>query len=62
MTEYEYVRLELQKEVNSKSEFIASGTCKTFDEYKHVTGVIRGLTLAIETIKDREQKLEDSDE
>jgi len=62
MTEYEYVRLELQKEVNSKSEFIASGNCKTFDEYKHVTGVIRGLTLAIETIKDREQKLEDSDE
>ena len=62
MTEYEYVRLELQKEVNSKSEFIASGNCKTFDEYKHVTGVIRGLTLAIETLKDREQKLEDSDE
>ena len=31
MTEYEYVRLELQREVNSKSEFIASGNCKTFD-------------------------------
>lgn len=61
MTEYEYVRLELQKEIVSKSEFIASGNCKSFEEYKHVTGVIRGLALAIDLIKDREQKLEDSD-
>jgi hypothetical protein len=62
MTEYEYIRLELQKEVTSKSEFIAAGNCKTYDEYKHVTGVIRGLSLAIDLIKDREQKLEDEDE
>ena len=60
MTEYEFIRLELQKEINSKSEFIAAGNCKTFDEYKHVTGVIRGLALAIDLIKDREQKLEDN--
>jgi len=59
MTEYEYLRFELKKEVDNKSEFIAAGNCQSFDEYKHVTGVIRGLALAIDLIKDREQKLED---
>jgi hypothetical protein len=59
MTEYEYIRFELQKEADSKAAFIASGNCQSFDEYKHVTGVIRGLALAIDLIKDREQKLED---
>ena len=62
MTEYKYLRTELQKQVESKKEFIAAGNCKSFDEYQKVTGVIRGLTLAIELIQDREQKLEDSDE
>jgi hypothetical protein len=61
MTEYEYIRQELQKEITSKSDFIAAGNCKNFDEYKHVTGVIRGLASAIALIKDREQKIEDSD-
>jgi hypothetical protein len=61
MTEYEYVRAKLIEEIDSKSTFIASGNCKNFDEYKHVTGVIRGLALAMDLIKDREQKLEEDD-
>jgi len=62
MTEYEYIRKELQEDIALKAEFIAAGNCKSFDEYKHVTGVIRGLTLAINLIKDREQKVKDYDE
>jgi len=62
VTEYEYLCTELQKQVETKKEFIAAGNCKSFDEYQKVTGVIRGLSLAIELIQDREQKTKDSDE
>lgn len=57
MNEYDYLCKELQKQIDGKSEFIAAGNCKDFEEYKHVVGVIRGLALAIDLIKDREQKL-----
>lgn len=62
MTEYEYLCIELQKQIEVKSAFIAVGNCTSFEEYKHVAGVIRGLALAIDLIKDREQKLKDDDE
>ena len=62
MTEYEYLCNELQKQVDVKAGFIASGNCQSYEEYKHVSGVIRGLALAIDLIKDREQKLKDDDE
>lgn len=62
MTEYEYLCMEMQKQVDIKSNFIAGGNCSSHEEYKHVTGVIRGLALAIDLIKDREQKLKDEDE
>jgi hypothetical protein len=61
MTEYEYLQIELTKDIESKAKFIASGNCQSFEEYKHATGVIRGLSLAVDFIKDREQKLEESD-
>jgi len=62
MTEYEYLCIELQKQIEGKSAFIAVGNCTSFEEYKQVAGVIRGLALAIDLIKDREQKLKDDDE
>jgi len=61
MTEYEFLQVELTKEIESKAKFIASGNCQNFEEYKHATGVIRGLALAVDLLKDREQKLEESD-
>ena len=62
MTEYEYLCTELQKQIDVRANFIAIGNCTSFEEYKHVTGVIRGLALAIDLIKDREQKIKDEDE
>jgi hypothetical protein len=62
MTEYEYLCNELQKQIEGKANFIAIGNCSSYEEYKHVSGVIRGLTLAIDLIKDREQKIKDDDE
>ena len=62
MTEYEYLCTELQKQIDVKANFIAIGNCSSYEEYKHVAGVIRGLALAIDLLKDREQKLKDDDE
>ena len=61
--EYEYLCTELQKQIDAKSSFIAQGNCQTYEEYKHVAGIIRGLALAIDFIQDREQKItKDEDE
>ena len=61
--EYEYLCNELQKQIDAKSSFIAQGNCQTYEEYKHVAGIIRGLALAIDFIQDREQKItKDEDE
>lgn len=62
MSEYDYLCNELQKQIDIKSNFIAMGNCPSYEEYKHVAGVIRGLALAIDFIKDREQKIKEDDE
>lgn len=42
--------------------FLAAGRADGFDEYRHVCGVIRGLTFAESIIKDLAQKLELADD
>jgi len=41
---------------------LSNGGAKTFDEYRHVCGVIRGLTHAESIIKDLVQRSEISDD
>jgi len=60
--EYEYLCKGLKAEIDSKASFIAQGNCQSYEEYKHVAGIIRGLALAIDFIKDREQKIRNEDE
>jgi hypothetical protein len=62
MSEYQFLCTEIQKQIDSKAQFIAAGNVQSFDEYQRVTGVIRGLSLAIDLIKDREQTMEENDE
>jgi hypothetical protein len=42
--------------------FLAGGGAKTFDEYRHVCGVIRGLTYAESIVKDLVQRTETIDD
>ena len=42
--------------------FLAGGGAKTFDEYRHVCGVIRGLTYAESIVKDLVQRMEITDD
>lgn len=58
----DYLKKEFKKEIDSRTEFLAAGNAKTYDEYKHIVGVIRGLALAMDTVNDLVRRMEMSDE
>lgn len=62
MTEYTYLVKELETMIETRAQTVASGSCQSLEEYRNTTGIIRGLALAVDFIKDREQKTKDSDE
>jgi len=47
---------------DEQQTFLGGGGAKSFDEYRHVCGVIRGLTHAESILKDLVQKMETSDD
>ena len=57
-----YVVSEIQKLRQDQAVFLNGGGAKDFAEYRHVCGVIRGLTHAETIVKDLAQKMEYSDE
>ncbi len=56
------VQKELEKLRDEQIAFIAASRADTYDEYKKICGVIRGLSLADSVINDLVQKLEKNDE
>jgi len=52
------VQKEIQKLADENIAFLAASRADTFDEYKKICGVIRGLSLADSIINDLVQKLE----
>jgi hypothetical protein len=59
---FQYLAKEIDKLRGDQTTFLAGGGAKDFAEYRHVCGVIRGLTHAEQLVKDLVQKLEYSDE
>jgi hypothetical protein len=59
---FSHLRDECKKLIKSHEEYLAAGNAKSFEEYKHATGVIRGLALAIDEINSLANRLETSDE
>lgn len=57
-----YLKDKYKDEQKFRTEFLASGNAVSFEEYKNVAGVIRGLALATEIIDDLVQRLEKDDE
>ena len=53
---------EIEKVRQEQIAFIAASRADTFDEYKKVCGVIRGLNLAENIINDLVQKMEKSND
>ena len=56
------VAKEIEKMRQEQIAFVAASRADTFDEYKKVCGVIRGLSLAENIINDLVQKMEKSDD
>ena len=56
------LRGQLQTDINNYTADLASGVCKSFDEYQKLCGVIRGLAIAQEYVTDLAKKVEEHDE
>lgn len=53
---------EIEKMRQEQVAFVAASRADTYDEYKKICGVIRGLNLAENIINDLVQKMEKSDD
>ena len=58
----ELLASQLEERRKSLIESLGDGGPKTFDEYKYVTGVVRGLLMAQSSIADLAKHMENSDE
>jgi hypothetical protein len=62
-TVYDVLIDKCDEDIDASIEFLVSGTAKDYAEYREVVGRIRGLRLAIQTIKDLSRsQMEDDDE
>ena len=57
-----HVAKEIDKMRQEQVAFLAASRADTYDEYKKICGVIRGLSLAENIINDLVQKMEKSDD
>ena len=57
-----HVQREIAKTREEQAMFLAADRAASFEEYKKVCGVIRGLSLADSIINDLVQKMEKDDE
>ena len=57
-----YLVKEIDKLREDNIAFVAAGRSINFDEYRHVCGIIRGLTFAETLVKDLAKKMELADD
>ena len=56
------LREQIRKDMNNYADDCAGGSCKSFEEYQKLCGVIHGLAIAERYIIDLAAKVENSDE
>lgn len=56
------LREQIRKDMNNYADDVATGACKSFEEYQRLCGVIQGLALAESHLLSLLDKVEDSDE
>jgi len=56
------LRDQIRTDMNNYADDLAGGSCRTFDEYQKLCGVIQGLAIAERYILDLAKKVEDADE
>jgi|TARA_R100001163_G_scaffold65781_2_gene64815 hypothetical protein len=42
----EFLQKRIRENMHEHADFISTGSCKDFEEYKKITGIIEGLALA----------------
>lgn len=57
----EHLRREIRKDMNDMTDALASGDAKSYEEYAHMTGVIKGLAQAERLLLDLMEAAEKSD-
>lgn len=57
----EAMRALLRKDMNNYADDLASGACRSFEEYKHLCGVIQGLAYAEAHLLSLLKKVRDDD-
>jgi len=56
------LRAKIREDLNNYADDIAGGSCKNFDEYQKLCGVIHGLALAESHLLALAKKVEESDD
>lgn len=57
----EYFKQSLRAELNRVADDLASGSCKTIDEYKYQTGYIRGVVYAEQVFEELVKQLREKE-
>lgn len=60
MTVLDLLRKELQESLDAHRDFVASGHAKDYADYRYSTGIITGLTSALERVKDLQRYEEEN--
>lgn len=58
----QYLLTKIEEERTTLTENLADGSAKSYEEYKYVHGVLRGLLMAQAMILDLAKRMENSDE
>ena len=56
------LREKLRTDMNNYADDMAGGSCRTFEEYHKLCGVISGLAIAERYLLDLQKEVEESDE
>jgi hypothetical protein len=56
------LRDKIRTDMNNYADDIAGGSCRSYEEYQKLCGIISGLALAERYLLDLQQKVEDSHE
>ena len=56
------LREQIRTDMNNYADDLAGGSCRTFEEYQKLVGVIQGLALAERYLLDLAKKVEDANE
>ena len=57
----EFYKKTLRTELNRMADDLASGNCKTIDEYKYQTGYIRGIVYAEQVFEELVKQLQEKE-